>query len=242
MTDARRSIGDVVEQLAPEFPDLTISKVRFLEREGLVTPQRAASGYRRYSDRDVAQLRWVLQRQREYFIPLRIIAEELERGAFDSDDAPVGEGVGQAQVERRQPVDPLRPPAQQNWLTPAELRRRSGLSATQLEALEQVGLINIERHDDRPAFGEHALAVAEVAARFDAAGLEPRHLKAFKLAADREAGLLTQRVAGLGDDNRLATLDELLHLAGELRALLLRAALAPAPTAVNRGSRGPARR
>jgi DNA-binding transcriptional MerR regulator len=245
LSDARRSIGDVVEQLAAEFPDLTISKVRYLEREGLVSPERAASGYRRYSDQDVAQLRWVLRRQRERFLPLRVIAEELDRGDFvaaaTSDDASP-DGDHRPAIETRPLVDRLRSPVARTWLTPSELRRRSGLASADLEALEQAGLIQVEMKDNRPVFGDHAIAVVEVAARFMQAGLEPRHLKTLKLAADREAGLLQQRVAGLGTEARQATLGELLHLADELRALLLRAALQPAPSAVNRGSRGPARR
>jgi DNA-binding transcriptional MerR regulator len=240
LTDATRSIGDVVGLLAPEFPDLTISKLRFLEREGLVSPERAASGYRRFHDADIDQLRWVLRRQRDHFVPLRVIAEQLARGEFHPDGA-APEGADGA-VPRRSLPDPLRPAPTSTWLTPAELRRRSGLSSSQLEALEQAGLIQVEFRDDRPVFGDHAVAVTELAARFDAAGLEPRHLKAFKLAADREAAVCLQRVAGVAPAAREETLRQLLALADELRALLLRAALAPAPSASNRGSRGPRRR
>ncbi len=81
-----RSIGEVVELMAPEFPDITISKVRFLETQGLVTPERAPSGYRRYRDVDVAQLRWVLRQQRDQFLPLRVIRERLNSRELTDDE------------------------------------------------------------------------------------------------------------------------------------------------------------
>lgn len=210
-----RSIGEVVDILAAEFPDITISKVRFLEGEGLVVPDRAPSGYRRYRERDIAQLRWVLRLQRDHFLPLRIIRERLSAGEFtgtDDTDRPVA-------VPR---VDPTLPADDTIELTGKEIVERTGLSVDHLAELERFGLVDPASRRGRPVYSGDDLIAAQLVARFLDHGVEPRHLRPFKVAAEREAGLIEQRLSGLSGAAAEQELGGLVRLGGDLRALLLR--------------------
>jgi DNA-binding transcriptional MerR regulator len=242
---ALMSIGEVLAHLRGEFPDITISKLRFLEAEGLVEPQRTPAGYRKYSVGDVARLRFVLAAQRDHYLPLRVIREQLaaldESGAtvavaltaFPGDGRP-GEPVGLVGLaQRRPPLLPVTDPGVP--AEPAELRLeradlldRSGLSESVLADLEQHGLIRArgERYD------ADALAVARVAAQLAEYGLEPRHLRGYRTAADREVGLFAQLVAPLARQNSPAartraaeTVRELAALSQQLHAALVRSGL-----------------
>jgi DNA-binding transcriptional MerR regulator len=190
------TIGAVLEQLKPEFPDISISKIRFLEAEGLVTPERTASGYRTYSQDDVDRLRYVLTAQRDRFWPLKVIRESLD--ALDRGLTPPGQGVDAVRPQPPRPAeDPDVPTAasltvsRRLRLTRAELAAAAGLDDATFTALETFGLL---RADDSGHFGESALAVAHAAASLAAYGLEPRHLRPFRTAADREIGLVQQVV------------------------------------------------
>jgi DNA-binding transcriptional MerR regulator len=216
------SIGEVLANLRVDFPDTTISKLRFLESEGLVEPRRTAAGYRKYSWEDVARLRYVLTAQRDHYLPLRVIRDQL--ASLDggqsaagpaltavgdrSDGRGDGRGDG-GRADGRGDGGRLRPalvaiaPTQQPEpsVDPADmvLRREdllasAGLAESALAALEQYGLIA-----ERPGGGydADALEVATAAARLAEYGLEARHLRAYKAAADREIGLFTQLVAPL---------------------------------------------
>ncbi len=213
-----RSIGEVVELLENEFPDITISKVRFLEAQGLVCPERAASGYRRFHDKDLAQLRWVLRQQRDHFLPLRVIRQRLSmrqptQEELDADAAP-------APLPR---VNPAQPPDRDLQLGGRELAQRSGLSVDQLAAMEKFGLLSPRSHRGRPVYNADDLIAAQLVARFLAHGIEPRHLRPFKVAAEREAALIGQRLAAVnGVEATSATISELVELGADLRALLLR--------------------
>ncbi len=193
----RLSIGDVVASLQPDFPDVSVSKVRFLEAEGLVTPQRTGSGYRTFSMSDVERLRYVLTAQRDRFWPLRVIRESLD--ALDRGLTPAGDS---ADALPRVPVaeaDPALPTAADLAaagglrLTAAELCQASGLDAPTFEALAGFGLLP----DHGGHFGDDALAVARAAGALAAYGIEPRHLRAFRTAADREIGLVRAVVSPL---------------------------------------------
>jgi len=192
-----RTIGAVLAALTPEFPDLTISKIRFLEAEGLVTPHRTGSGYRTYTDRDIERLRYILSAQRERFWPLKVIRDALD--ALDRGLAPT-EMTGDEGGRPRAPqalVDPAAPTAEQLAapatlrLTSRELREAAGLDRPTLDALETFGLV---RADPTGHFDEDALAIARSAAALAAYGVEPRHLRPFRTAADREIGLVQQLV------------------------------------------------
>jgi DNA-binding transcriptional MerR regulator len=193
---ARLTIGRLLELLADEFPDLTPSKVRFLESEGLITPGRTPAGYRTYGDEDIERLRYILAAQRDRFWPLRVIRE-----ALDARDRGLGEADDRTGLPRpRQPApDPDVPSADELTigrtvaLTGPELRASTGLDRATFEALESFGLIEptaTGHYDDR------ALGVAAAASRLAEYGLEPRHLRPFRTAAEREVGLVEQVLAG----------------------------------------------
>ena len=226
------SIGEVIRQLKPDFPDVTISKIRFLEAEGLITPERSPSGYRRFSTEDLDRLRYVLTAQRDHYLPLKVIKEHLhaiDRGLTppplagrpvvpvpDAAELPGSDELG---------VEPdLR-------LTGAELCESAGISAAILKELQAYGLlspISGSKH-----FDADALAIARTVAGFAEYGLGPRHLRAFKSAADREIGMIDQIVTPLRRDRRegaSARADEtarnLAALSVRLHATLVRSGLA----------------
>jgi DNA-binding transcriptional MerR regulator len=168
------SIGDVLSRLRPEFPDVTISKLRFLEAEGLVEPLRAPSGYRKYTEAHLERLRFVLTAQRDRYLPLRVIREQID--AMEQGERVVGVfrgDVGEARLSR------------------AQLAERSGLDEEGLADLERFGLLVPAPNGD---FGGEALMVARVAAQLRAYGIEARHLRPYRTTADREVGLLAQLV------------------------------------------------
>ncbi|XVV01661.1 MerR family transcriptional regulator [Actinosynnema sp. CA-248983] len=207
------SIGAVLAQLRTEFPDVTISKIRFLESEGLVRPARTAAGYRQFTTADVERLRYVLAAQRDRYLPLKVIKEQLD--AADS-SARVLRAVedGQGRAHR---------------MTRDDLLARSGLDATALAELEQYGLV-------RPgAYDEDALQVATTVRELAQYGLEPRHLRPFRAAADREVALVEQVVLSRQRDPRLRgrtdeVLRELAALSVTLHTLLVKIGLRDVPS------------
>ena len=196
---ATLTIGDVLAHLKPEFPDLTISKIRFLEGEGLVQPERTASGYRKFSAGDVGRLRYVLAQQKDHYLPLKVIKEQLD--AIDRGLVPAGATtaaaprvphVAIAAISDHAPTaEHFRPSQAAMRLTKDELLNAAGLRSDQLSELEQFGLIT-------PKAGGHydddALSVAKIVAELARFGLEGRHLRAFRTAAEREVGLFSQVV------------------------------------------------
>ncbi|HET9092931.1 MAG TPA: MerR family transcriptional regulator [Acidimicrobiales bacterium] len=289
------SIGDVLALLREEFPDITISKIRFLESRGLLVPERTPSGYRKFYDHDVERLRWILRQQREHFLPLKVIKGRLEgaesttdrESLFDSGETPPATIAGSsrpglsavssangnahpssghapggelaarvATMQRREgpghhegaafaearrasrpatgehdrPVpeptgprtagepasSPAPPPAVPEppstpapsvadlagslagaALTAGELAQASGLSVSQVEQLESFGLIGGRSVAGVHCFDEDCVAVAKLAAGFAAFGIEARHLRLFKHAAERQAGLYSQAIMPL---------------------------------------------
>ena len=158
---AERSIGEVVELLEDVFPDVSISKIRFLETQGLVCPERAESGYRRYSDRDVAQLRWVLRQQRDQFLPLRVIRERLSSGQLTEEEL---EEVGPPMAIAR--VDPMTPPDHDMELTGQEITERGGIGVEDLAEMEKFGLVAPKMRRGRPVYSGDDLIAARLVARF----------------------------------------------------------------------------
>jgi DNA-binding transcriptional MerR regulator len=238
------SIGDVLAHLRVEFPDTTISKLRFLESEGLVQPRRTAAGYRKYSREDVARLRYILTAQRDQYLPLRVIRDQLAAldtgksaagaGSAGVVDRPEGRGDGgrgdggwlrPALMAVAQQPEPSVDPADV-VLGRDELLASAGLTESTLAALEQYGLI-AERTGG--GYDADALEAATAAARLAEYGLEARHLRAYRAAADREIGLFTQLVAPLARQNNPAararaaeTVRELTEYTERLRAALVR--------------------
>jgi DNA-binding transcriptional MerR regulator len=171
---ASLTIGKVIARLRPDFPDLSVSKVRFLESEGLLTPHRSGAGYRRYTESDVDRLRYILTAQRDHFWPLRVI-----RDALDARDR--GEDV----------VHPAEPPRRVR-LSAGDLAVEAGAEPELVDALVSTGLIGA---DLGGSFGAEDLQIVEAVVWLEDYGLEPRHLRSFRAAADREVGLVEQMVA-----------------------------------------------
>ena len=193
--ERRLTIGKVLAALEGDFPDVTASKIRFLEAEGLVHPHRTDAGYRTYSPADVERLRYILAAQRDRYWPLKVIKEALE--ALDRGLADAGNGSG---LPEAAPVtlDPDVPSGSDLLrrrivsLTGPELREATGIDRSTFHALETFGLL---RSDATGRYGHEALGVAAAARALAQYGLEPRHLRPFKTAADREIGLVEQVLA-----------------------------------------------
>lgn len=168
-----RSIGAVVSELQQEFPDLTASKVRYLESEGLIEPLRTSRGSRRYADVDVDRLRRILRLQRDEFLPLSVIRDRLGH-AEDADTSP------SVPAERLRPSRP-RP------MSAAEVAQRGGVDAATLEELVDHGLIT--------TMDATAVEICRLVDHLSAFGIGARHLRSFRVAADREVGLVQQALA-----------------------------------------------
>jgi hypothetical protein len=280
------SIGEVLGILKPEFPDITVSKIRFLEGAGLVQPDRSASGYRKFSEDDVARLRFVLRAQRDQYLPLRVIRQrlaELERvgglegkgpEAIGGEDAGAGSpaaaadgGVGAGSASRAAPAGPpdaqagpvsavaagppgggsgaagtqpgraaagmFGAPPSDAQFTRDELCRAAGATADQLMELESFGLVSARGSGDRGAwYGGDDLVLLRLARELADYGLEARHLRMYKLFAEREAALFEQVVAPLvrqrNPEARARardTIEALAQLGGRMRDLALRSAV-----------------
>lgn len=192
--DDLKSIGEVLNVLQDEFPDVSISKIRFLESRGLVEPHRAPSGYRKFDAGDIDRLRWILAMQRDHFLPLRVIKERLEQGDEGTDDAvPIAEAAAAA-IPRPKTSRFRDPGPAGSDLEPADLARLAGLSAQQLDQLIRFGLIDPLDDGRGPRFTRDDLKLAKAASAFLEHGIEARHLKAWRVAAEREAGMLEQIV------------------------------------------------
>lgn len=184
------SIGVVLTRLKPEFPDVSISKIRFLESEGLVTPHRTPSGYRQFSTQDIERLRYVLAAQRDHYLPLKVIKEQLD--ALDRGLEPATPSPRLPRSLAVAPDNAALTPAVDVRMTRAELRSESGLAEAELTELEQYGLL---ARATNGYYDAEAALIATTVAELLTAGLEVRHLRAFKNAADREASLISQLVA-----------------------------------------------
>jgi len=186
------SIGEVLAQLRSDFPDVTISKIRFLEDQGLVQPDRSPSGYRKFNASDVSRLKYVLSQQRDHYLPLRVIKDQLE--AIDRGHSPAGAGgvpraAHLAITDNAPTPEHFRSAPAALRLSRDELLNTAGLRADQLRELEQFGLISARAGG---FYDDDALAIAQVVAEMARYGIEGRHQRGFKTAADREVGLFSQ--------------------------------------------------
>jgi DNA-binding transcriptional MerR regulator len=218
------SIGAVLGQLRAEFPEVTISKIRFLESEGLVTPGRTPSGYRQFGPADVERLRYVLRAQRDQYLPLKVIKEQL--ASADRGESP---GPRALSLVTGLPSAEVFAPQQARRLTQEDLLAESGIDAATLAELEQYGLL---KPGPAGLYESADAEIARVAKAMADFGIEPRHLRAFRAAADREVGLLEQVVSPLyrqrdaGARGRAEeTLRELAALSVALHTLLVKTGL-----------------
>jgi DNA-binding transcriptional MerR regulator len=193
------NIGEVLDRLRPDFPGITIPKIRFLEDKGLIKPERTPAGYRKFTAEDVDRLRYILKMQRDHYLPLRVIGEHLDAIDRGLEPPPI-EGVVPTVPRVALAADGLPSPesfsrSDNVRLSRKELVKIAEVSEALLDQLEQYGLIV-----PRAGTGHYdtdALVIAKSARELADFGFEPRHLRAFKTAADREIGLVDQVVAPL---------------------------------------------
>jgi DNA-binding transcriptional MerR regulator len=303
-------IGDVLSMLKEEHADVTISKIRFFESQGLIEPERTPSGYRKFYDDDIARLRWILVQQRDNFLPLKVIKRRMDDPSFDptaegsadepaegslheptlfgrrDEDGPAEPAAVQSRlvpeaapaetaspdpepivVQEPEPAtepeaesmaepepepevepepdpgpeavevppapaisagDPLDVPAGSVSLTPLELAESAGVDLGLIADLDRLGLIQMVAAGEGPAYDHEALVVTRAAGVFMARGVEPRHLRMFRVAADRQSGILEHLVGAKlrkgGESQRVARaeLNELVQLGETIQRSVLR--------------------
>jgi DNA-binding transcriptional MerR regulator len=217
------SIGAVLDLLRPDFPDVTISKIRFLEAEGLVTPERTASGYRRFTAYDCARLRFILTAQRDQYLPLKVIKAQLD--ALPDGELPQS-GSAYA-IPRLVPVTGAVTDAAggqggvaptQVRLSREDLRARSGVDDELITALVKAGVI---KTGPGGFFDEHSVLIAQCARALAEYGVEPRHLRAFRSAADRQSDLIAQIAGPVVKADKAGARDRADDLAREVAALAI---------------------
>jgi DNA-binding transcriptional MerR regulator len=214
------SIGAVLEALRPEFPDVTISKIRFLEAEGLVTPQRSPSGYRRFTAYDCARLRYVLTAQRDHYLPLKVIKARLD----EHPDGELPQLAGFAFAAPRlmtvdgqaSTSDGVR--ATHVRLSREDLLERAGIDDALLSALTRAGVVIAGRAG---LFDEDDVVILQCAKALAEFGVEPRHLRAFRSAADRQSDLIAQIAGPVGKGGKTGARDRADDLAREVAALAI---------------------
>jgi DNA-binding transcriptional MerR regulator len=234
---ARMSIGEALAQLKSEFPDEDIkeSKIRFLESEGLVEPERTPSGYRKYSDQDMERLRYILRAQKEQYLPLKVIKEHLDAIDRGLEVSP-GPGFGPTVPRVILAGDGL--PTSESYgpdrgdlrISRRELIKTAEITEELLGQLEAYGLVRTRTGSAH--FDGESLLIARTAGELAAFGIEPRHLRAFKTAADREVGLVEQVVSPIrrsredGAEGRAAqAINEIAALSVRLHASLVKVGL-----------------
>jgi DNA-binding transcriptional MerR regulator len=234
----RLTIGEVLAVLRDDFPDVTISKIRYLESESLVHPQRTPSGYRKFSRADVTRLRYVLTAQRDHYLPLRVIKDQLD--ALDRGERLPGDATAPAPAVPAATAQDVTPEGTPNRgpgdggpreapLPADEFARAAGLEPDQLADCVQFGLLATDAQGLHPASD---LPIARAAAGLARHGIEPRHLRAYRTGAEREAGLIEQLVAPVlrarSEEARIRARDKLRELTGlsaQLHTALLEARL-----------------
>ena len=221
---AGMSIGAVLDLLRGDFPDVTISKIRFLEAEGLVTPERTASGYRRFTAYDCARLRFVLTAQRDQYLPLKVIKAQLDAqpdGELPQTGSaygvprlvPVADGTSDDGADGLSGVAPT-----QVRLRREDLLARSGIDEALLNELIKAGVI---KPGTAGFFDEHSVVIAQCAKALAEYGVEPRHLRAFRSAADRQSDLIAQIAGPVVKAGKAGARDRADDLAREVAALAI---------------------
>jgi DNA-binding transcriptional MerR regulator len=244
------SIGEVLNLLKPEFDDITISKIRFLESEGLIDPERTPSGYRKFYQTDLDRLRFILKLQRDSYLPLKVIRERLaeyDAGLSGTQEAaakasqPSPPSAGPDAAEETAPPAPrpevevdedLAEPATALHLSEGELAGVTGLELPQIQSLREFGVLCTHGPKGAEYFDQEDVIVGRIARDFLAIGIEPRHLKMWRHFAERESALFEQAVLPMlrhrsPDARRQATqtLQELTRLSKKLRHAFLRQSL-----------------
>ncbi len=216
------TIGSVVERLRPEFPDISVSKLRYLEEQGLVAPQRTKSGYRLFSETDFRRLVRVLTMQRDEYLPLKVIRRELERSPSET-IAPTRQGIRKVDLVSA---------ADGREFTAEELLQATGADSALLDELEEFEIVKGRQVSGVRRYTQTEAGIVGAAGQLARHGLRPKNLRLLKSAVDREAGLLEQvSLAGLRSQREerrreaLDQLEEILQAMSQLRQLLLTRAI-----------------
>ncbi len=239
------SIGEVLNVLKDMFPDVTVSKIRFLESEGLIQPERTASGYRKFTEDDIERLRFILRLQRDQFLPLKVIRERLD----ELDTSTVGTGQSKLALDQLELAGGpdakalLETGGTGASFSSTELAHASGLSTEQIDELTSYRLLHpTEIREGRDGtegepvlrYNEHDLEASKLCRALMEVGLEPRHLKVFRNAADRWADLADQVARPLSrqrhPEARKAAQEkvrEVVRVGSKLVRVLLREAVGP---------------
>ncbi len=252
------SIGEVLAVLLDEFSDVTISKIRFLESQGLIKPERTPSGYRKFSDVEVEKLRYILRQQKDSYVPLRVIRSQIEDDTLDTtgDRTLSPESFAQSEASHptsrkktvttaavkdtnRQQSDVRREQRQQHAQAVAHADKTESLprevllsqcdiAQEVLKSLENAGLVEGHNVGDTTFYDEQSVSVARVAKRFMDLGIDVRHLRSWKMSADRETDLFEQRILPIlrqrnpgAREEATAMLEEFISLGAELREALM---------------------
>jgi DNA-binding transcriptional MerR regulator len=213
------TIGAVAKILSQEFDDISISKIRYLEDQKLLAPRRTAGGYRLYSQADVERLTTILRMQRDEFLPLRVIRQELATGDFTKPRGGESSGV----ARRAMSVD-----GAVGTISQEELMEQAGVSESFLRELQEFGIVQPQRRDGQPSYDETDLEIVRAAAELSRFGVGGRNLRVFRSSADREAALLEQIVgASLRSRSQarrreaVENLESLAGICGHLKHLML---------------------
>lgn len=199
------SIGQVLARLTPDFPDLTPSKLRFLEERGLVAPARTASGYRKFCTEDLDRLRIVLTMQRDHYLPLKVIKTYL--ADLDAGRSPLMPGGGSPTVPTMLSTG--------RRFKKADLVREAGASPMLLQDAISAAVIAPSE-----VYGEDSLAVLKALVELQRCGIEPRHLRGFRAAAERELGLIESALMPVSRRKDASSRAQALELAREIAAQL----------------------
>ena len=244
------SIGEVLGLLLDEFPDVTISRIRFLESQGLIEPERTPSGYRKFSMQEIDRLRFILREQRENYLPLRVIRNRLEGDTSDGmirpyeDTNPNGirnvTPASHPAASKSIPQAPAKPRGRQaerdntSSLNRDELLQEATIDESVLKQLVGAGLVTPRTVGDMEMFSVLEREIVEVGAKFVELGIDVRHLKAWKHSAEREMALFEQRIIPLlrqrnpgAREQAMELLNDLIELGEQLRASLIAAAAKP---------------
>ncbi|WP_026533114.1 transcriptional regulator FtsR [Arthrobacter sp. H41] len=211
-----RNIGEVLRELAEDYPQVTASKIRFLEEKGLITPQRTRAGYRKYAAHDVERLRFVLALQRDQYLPLKVIKDYVD--AIDRGERPESLPGGMS-LSPRMVSDQLARELSSHArsLTAETLAAEAGATPRLMADLVNFGLI--APADGR--FDEHALKITKACVQLESHGIEPRHLRPFRAAADRELGLVERVIAPEASRRDVASKARAAETAREISELCL---------------------
>ena len=220
------NIGQVCENLIEEFPQITVSKIPYLESQGLLTPTRTESGYRKFSTSDLDKLVWILRQQRDYFVPLKTIKERLDKKGFDFETDEMPE---KSDSDRKFEEDPITTGIS---LDIKGLAKASGVPLEKIEELNELGVIKGRKVGNKQIFEGEALITVRSAKRLFELGMEVRHLRMYLVAAQREAGVIEQLLSAKSKSEDLKSrveakreLNEVVALGREIHKCLLKLSL-----------------